>query len=269
MTSKKTGKTIGLVLDGTVNPADFAMVAAAWAKLIQTLTDEADEDRPSVNWLLAEAHAGSFSATFCGQSDTTSGRRAIENVHQRYIHLGEDARQGRLNDYSPQVRKYLDELTSVINGHISAIHLKTDDSDTSITQRIPATDPVWTAPESIETHTYIKGSIRGRLTALSDAQGLQFGLFDQRSGTIIRCYPDEKWAQFIVRNWRKWVVVEGNINRERFSGTAITISDITDIQPIKDSIVGAYRMARGCAPRINGDELTPEDAVRRVRNGER
>ena len=262
-------KKLGIELKGTVTLADLAKATAAFAALIDVLTKEADIDRPEVEWVLSNAKGGSFSATATGVASTQDGKNLVNEVNTRFGRLGDDARIGRIVDYSPMVQKHVGSLTSLINGKIPEVHFKTGRKDVAITRAIGIIEPVWKAPDVFRTRDYIRGALRGKLRSLGDEQGLCCGLEDPRTGYTVRCYPDERWAAVMQNNWRKWVVVEGMIHREQFSGKPLTIHDVTEIKPLKDDGPDAYRMARGCISSNNPKAPSIEDALRRVRNAKR
>jgi hypothetical protein len=67
--------------------------------------------------------------------------------------------------------------------------------------------------------------------------------------------------------WRKRIRVTGMIRRNPETGSAIDITNVTDLQIAEPKIEGALLRGQGAIHWRYGDEL-PEVTIRRIRDGE-
>jgi len=68
------------------------------------------------------------------------------------------------------------------------------------------------------------------------------------------------------RSWGKDALVEGLVRRSPETGRLISVRDVAHVTILAEGEPSDYREALGAAPSEPGS-ITPEEAIRRIRNG--
>lgn len=251
---------VSFKLEGNVSIDDFATAVSAFKDLIEAITSDADPTA-SVSWVLSEAAGGSFEGEFTGVAENPGSKQALDTAIGEYGRLAEEASHGRdLKDFSPYVRRPFYALTSVINGHISGVRLKTSKSEGVAKVRYvqPEEDDLTMVLEQTpdRPQSYVRGSLRGKVSLLSFKGRDYFTLSQPHGGVDVCCYlSDSEYADTIEKYSRKWVMVEGTIRRDTYTGSPKAITKITRIVPFPMFDEKALDRAIGSLPSGNGGDL--------------
>jgi len=245
-------------LEGKVSIDDFATAVSAFKGLIEAITSDADPNA-HVGWILSEAKGGSFEGQFMGVAENHGSRQALYTAIGEYGRLAEEAPRGSdLKDFSPYVRRHFYALTSVINGHVSGVRLKTSRAEGLATERYRESEEVDSlalekTPERPQ--SYVRGSLRGRVSLLSFKGRDYFTLTRPHGGGDVQCYlADSEYAETIEEYSRKWVMVEGTVLRDTFTGDPKTITKITRIAAFPMFDEKALDRAIGSLPSSKGGD---------------
>lgn len=251
--------SISFKLEGNVSVDDFATAVSAFRELIEAITSDADPTA-HVSWVLSEASGGSFTGEFRGVAENPGSRQAVDRAIGEYGRLAEVASHGRsLEDFSPYVRRPFYALTSVINGHISGVRLKTSKAEGVATERYeePEEEGLMVLQKTPDRpQSYLRGSLRGKVTLMSFKGSDYFTLTQPHDAGEVRCYlKDSEYAETIEKYSRKWVMVEGTILRDTYNGNPKTITRITRIVPFPMFDEKALDRAIGSLPKGRGGDL--------------
>jgi hypothetical protein len=244
-----------------VSLANFAKALSDFVGLMNGLVAEVAKDA-KVRWIIDELEAGSATTTIRGEADTEEDEMARGEVIEAYEQVGLSLQSGRPVSFA-SVASYADDLVGMVNGEVTSIIFQTDDVDAEV---ISAPDRIsLVAPPRVAVVDSF-GAIRGRVQAMTNRRGYRFTLYELGSDRAVTCYYTSEQEAKVVAAYGHLVMVEGLIRRNPNTGLPTSIRDIRDpvVYPIMDR--GGYRQARGAAPAIR-NELTPEAAVRRVRDG--
>lgn len=257
-------KLVALKLAGKVSVDDFATAAAAFKDLIVAFAEEADPTA-RISWVLSTASGGSFSSAFEGVAENPGSEQALDIALDYYTSFAHDIRRGEsLEQYSPLIRKPYGRLTSVINGSIPTIELTGRDGVAAkiirpyVETQQTDDEPLNVTPEPPQ--NYLRGSLRGKVTLMSFKGRDYFTLSQPHDAGEVCCYlADSDYAKSIERFSRQWVMVEGSITRDTYSGAPKTIRRITRIVPFPLFDSDAMERAIGSLP---GDHPGhPEDSA--------
>ncbi len=246
-------KQIEFKLKGMVSIDDFATAAVAFKELIIAFTDEVDPTA-RVTWVLSTASGGSFSSAFHGVAENPGSEQALESALDYYTSFAQDAGRGEpLDQYSPFIRRPYGRLTGLINGSIPAIELvdrkgiRVKISRPYVETPQTDDDPLVVTPEPPQ--NYLRGSLRGKVTLMSFKGRDYFTLSQPHDAGEVCCYlADSDYADSIEQYSRQWVMVEGSITRDTYSGAPKAIRNITRIVPFPLFDSDALERAIGSLP---------------------
>ena len=247
-------ETLTFVLQGEVGLREFADAMNSFNLLITQLSHDVSEDA-NIDWVIEELHAGSAIATFRGVYPESM---PIENVISAYEEIGDALAAGREIPFSETVRKHTAALTSVLNGHVTAIRFETQARDYLISNRLQV-------GEKSEPIQYSYGTVKGTIETLTKHKKLSFTLWDSLFDKPVHCYfkPGEEENMRFV--WGKKAVVSGKIGRQPKTGKPLIVRDVNYVRPLEEVDPGSFRRARGALNWGKGGE-TAEDMIRRLRD---
>lgn len=257
--------TVSLFLDGDIQLEDLFRAVSGWRGLMRAIGDDVAPGI-GVHWRVDELSTGSFYGTLKGVSNG-NGSEAIERVVCRYEEVGRGLRDHTISGYPVEIRTAALSLVSIIGERVRSVRFETDDSDSEISVKPPATQSAVAAVERRELHTSY-GSLRGRVQTISNRTRLRFMLYEASTDRAVTCYlgsESEVAEQDLGKCFGKSAAVEGTIRRDPVTGNATTIRNVRSITIIPPLPPGAWRRVRGMAPALT--KMSPEDAVRAVRDG--
>lgn len=248
--------SLTLVLNGEVSLANYIQALGGLQELIKALQAEVDP-AAQVDWIVDELEKGSAVTTF-------RGRGASPGVIHKVVHgfegVGRALQKGTRPKHSPKVNQAIDRIISVMGESVPSIRFITDAVDADI---YPPADSGKNSTAS-KALPSAHGCIRGRVQTISNRHGLRFTLYDAIDDRPILCFLAPGNESVMKNAWGKLALVEGIVRRDALSGKPTTIREIRKVVPLKET--GSYRDAIGVAPRREGDILSPEDAIRRLRD---
>jgi hypothetical protein len=231
-------RTLTLSLEGDVPLDLFVEAMKRWQTLINDLSAEI-------------AHVRGEAATY----------EPVERVARGYEVVGRSLENNQPIPYSPKIAGDSYELTTILNGKITAMRLGTpEESATIVSPSLTAYEMRTVTPTLIS-----YGAIEGRIQTLTDRAELRFTLYDAVFDQAVRCYLQDNQREMMRDAWGHRAIVEGRVTRDFLTGRPKEIRRIVRMDILDDVEPGSYRAARGVSP-IGPDDLPPEDAVRRVRD---
>lgn len=251
--------SLTLVLDGTVTLDDLAKAIGEFSGLVTALSKEVAGDK-TIEWVITHLQGGSAVATARGIGAPAAD---VDTVVRAYEKVGEAMERSAPVPFSPTVQKRAHGLLRLIDGRIESIRLETDRRDALI-RRGSGSGVVLPFPAQPESSDAF-GALEGFVETLSRRGGLRFSLYDILSDKAVSCYLAPGYEDIMRDVWGRRAVVFGRVHRDRLTGRALSIRQVTSIEKISVGQPGEWRQARGAAPALS--ELSPEDAVRAARNG--
>src|SRR5207302_7451289 len=98
-------------------------------------------------------------------------RRLLTEVKNIYEDIGKRLERGETLPYPEAIARPATQLTQVINGHVTAVRLRTEDAEAEIVQRI-------VPPEGGgANHSF--GEVRGTVETLQRRRRRRFALYDE------------------------------------------------------------------------------------------
>ena len=243
--------TVTLALEGEVSLADFAEAMRRWRELLDALA--AQVSRAPIEWIVESLESGSAEATARGESAETE--EVERTVHAYYI-VGQAMQDRKPIPYSPRVIRPAQALGKILNGRVTSLRFETPDE----TARVVSTT-ARPAPALLSAY----GAVEGRVQTLTSRRGLRFTLFDALTDRAVTCYLGEGQEELMRTAWGARAVVEGLVGRDPTTGHPATIRNVSNVRVVEEVPPGTYRLARGAVP-VGPEALSPEDAVRRVRD---
>lgn len=270
--------TLTIVLDGEVPLGEFARTIESFYELVKALSEEVGT--PGLDWVLDDLQVSSAFATIRAPGDSKSAKKVVEV----YGEVGAALEKNEPIRFSPRVRSAARKVVSIEDARVKSVRfetpireaiVKTTSVEAIEENQIPVVYAVAREEEgtpplpsfSIAAPPSL-GGIQGRIQALSNRGGLRFTLYDLLYDKAIGCYVDEEKQELLRNVWGRLAVVEGMITRDPTSGRPLSIRQVSDITPLPDPRSGAreYEEARAIAPSLSG--LTPEEAIRRMRDAQ-
>lgn len=253
-----TKQLVTLVLDSPqVGLKEFAEAVQEFRALIEALSKEHAHDT-SIEWVLDSLVFGSATAVARGVPQKHEDMSVVETVVDAYENVGRKAREHRLDDLTPLVRRHAKRLVGIVNGKIPAIRLETETEDFEI--RSFESVGLTYIPDIPQRISF--GAVTGRIQALSNRQGLRFTLYDMSTDKAISCYLAVGSEQKMRDAWGHLAVVEGEVRRDPISGQIQSVRKVASIEIIQEGFPGDFRAARGA---ITLNEPS-EDVIRRMRD---
>jgi len=246
-----------LALDGEVTPEALAKAAAAFARLLDAISQEGASGAP-LEWIISDLRSGSSVLTAeCRATDPADAAR-VRTVIARGHRFGEEMEHGNgSTKKTPALREIEASFRSLARGRLVRVRLESPERD-YILAGFPRSEA---APGPLK--TIAVGSVRGRVQAMNSHGSMRFTLYDVNDDKGVSCYLPEgsDSEQEMLGLWGKLVEVEGRITRDA-DGRPLSIRDIAGISAIEDP---SWRQAIGAAPGFLGNE-SAEDIIRRARD---
>lgn len=257
----KPNDTLTLSLTGDVSLDDFAQAVRALESLLAVLEKE-KAGGSNLEWVIDELHAGSATARIRGIGT------GVSKVVAEYHRIGHEVEIGRM-PHSPAIRKAISELTSVIGRSVSSVRFETAKGDSEIFKAVPAED-AGESGEGADVPAILQnsfGSVQGRIQSITNRKSLQFTLYDLHTDNAVSCYLESGGEGRLRKSWGRIATVSGIVRRNPITGVPTTIRGIKPegIQLISE-MKGSWRDAIG-ASRARKGEMSPEDAIRKARDG--
>jgi len=250
-------RTLTLSLEGEVPLDLFVEAMKRWQTLINDLSAEIANDA-KIEWVIEDLEAGSATATVRGEAATYE---SVERVARGYEIVGRSLEDNQPIPYSPKIAGDSYELTTILNGKITSMRLGTPEESATILSPSLAVQEVRTSTPTLLSY----GAVEGRIQTLTERAELRFTLYDSVFDQGIRCYLQDDQREMMRDAWGHRAIVEGRVTRDFLSGRPKEIRRIRRVEILGNIEPGSYRAARGIAPK-GPDNLSPEEAVRRVRD---
>lgn len=248
-------KTFTFALLGAVPLDLFADSIRNLSGMLEELSAEIDPNA-KIEWLVTDLNYGSAELTMSGEAEKpASVERAVEAVRT----VGRALEQQEPIPFGPRVRQHAEAITRHINerGRITAVRFETPDDTFTVFAALPSAE----RPVMLQAY----GTVKGKILTLSGRRGLSFILYDALFDKPVTCYLHEGQEDLVRDKWERHAVVEGQISRDPFTGRAVTVREISDVQALPDFGEGDPYMARGVIPWNENDEK-PELVIRRLRD---
>jgi hypothetical protein len=241
-----------IALEGKVSLHEFRLTMVRFDNLLKELCEDIDRESV-VQWDIVVLEAGSATATVEGSS---LDRALLVGVKNIYEDIGKHLELGQTLPYPEAIARPATQLTQVINGRVTAVRLRTEDTEAEIVQRI-------SPPEGGGT-TYSFGEVRGTVKTLRRRHRRSFTLYDELFDQKVICRLRPSQEEMMGQFWGKEVVVTGEIRWDARSGRPVEVRDVYDIQFLPEVPKGSYERARGVWD-LGTDQ--PEILLRRLRDG--
>ena len=252
------GDTLTLGLDGDVRLADWANAVTGLREIVDGLAAELSKDH-DLEWIVDDLQASSAIATIRGVGNSD----AIHRVVRGYERVGESLASNKPLPFGTQVSASATRLVRLINGSVSSVRLETAGCDYVVrASRLLSGDKGDDQDADVPREAW--GMIEGRIQTLTTRGGFRFTLFDSVFDRAVSCYLSPSYPQDKMRDvWDKVAWVEGSITRHPDTGRPQAVRRIRSITVAKAH--DTFRRARGI---LTFDPAqTPEDAIRRLRDG--
>lgn len=247
--------TLTLSLFGNIPLRLFTIAIRQFDLLVKELTAEAAGSEAAIQWDVSHLRSGSATIQVRGLSDDFD---AVERAVRGYDAIGEALERHEPIPFSAAVQRPVYALAGLLNGHITALALTSDDKTHNVTS--PVTEDEVEQPARWATSW---GVLRGEVGAIAKRPSLQFTLYDSVFDRAVACYLTKENEQIAREIWGKQVAVTGFIYRRVDDGRPIRIRNIASVEQVSQAS-GDIRQARGALPWRHGDEF-PEEIIRRWR----
>jgi hypothetical protein len=248
--------TITLKLNGDIMLAEFSKVMNHLTTLINTLTTEVGENA-EIEWEISKLESGSAGAEIIGKSQD---ELSVNKVVEAYEVIGKAITENNPIPYNEKIANEARSITSVINGKITSIEMRTQEFETTIDHAIEEKDV-----EKDKGFSY--GTITGLVETLSKRRRMRFVLYDSLFDRAVNCYLKEGQEHLLLDAWDKRVTVAGKVYRDAETGRPYEVRDINYIENKEPSQPGIFMNVEGLIPWKMGDEY-PEEVIRRYRDAQ-
>ena len=242
--------TITFELGGRVEIRDLENGIIAFRRLVAALTPR----NAQVAWVVEDLQPGSTIATIRGESDDP---QIVEKIVQDYERVGDTlANHEELTLYGTQAKNAADAIVTITHA-VEYVRFETSDDDYVIygNGRIPAEAAL----------TVSIGAVTGRVQTLSNRGELRFNLYDTIHDKAVACYLSPGQESLMREAWGKQATVSGRVSRDAYTGRAIAIRQIMNVEILEEVPPGSYRSARGAVPWQPGYKK-PEEVIRQLRD---
>lgn len=246
--------TLTFALEGEVALEEFASAINNFNSLLNNLSGDVGGGA-KVEWVIDELYAGSAVATFHGVYEDI---KIVEHIIDAYEDVGDSLANGREITYSSSVKRSAQNLTSILNGKITAIRFETPVRDYLISGKS-------LSGKKLSPMKYSHGTVKGTVQTLSMRKKLSFTIWDSMFDRAVNCYLKEGAEETMRNVWGKRAIVSGKIGRQSETGRPVVVREVRYVRTLEDVGPGSYKRAKGVLPWVEGDEL-PEDIIRRLRN---
>lgn len=264
--SKPGGERITLELSGEVPYRDFVEAAVQLGRLVEAMMAEVDPSA-AIDWTIADLRAGSAVIEAEGRASTFEESRSLGEFVTRLDALAADAERGDYAKWSDELTEPFRRMAGMVNGRVRSVRLTTRRGVRTIRagEPAPVAEPA-AAPEPFELKQRALGAVIGRITTINHKRGYHFTLRQRDSDVDINCYPPPALQEDMRANWDKWVIVEGDIRRDKQTDRPREITKIRAIHAMPEA-ADDYKRARGASKVDPADTRTVEDVMRDIREG--
>ena len=245
--------TITFILHGDVPLELFSEAIDRWSKLVDVLSKEIGE-RADIEWEIAKLQSSNPTVTIRGHSPDMP---AVEKVVMAQRIVWQALEKKEPIPYSDAVSSRARAITNVLNGKITHIEIKTEDSSSIVEESFSIGED--------DDRDFSFGTVTGYVETITKHNKLRFTIYDLIFNRAVFCQFTDEQKERVHSIWEKRVRIAGKIFRDSQSGRPIEIRDVTKIELLDDSPPGSFEAASGVIPWRPGDEL-PEDVIRRIRN---
>ena len=238
-TIKKDSNTLTLALNGDVTLQDFSKAMSQFKEIVSGLKEDV-APASDINWYIDELKAGSATAIIRGVPTTSDDMQAIKSIGNAYADIGRRIVHGETLTYNSVVVNAVTKLRKMINGHISSINIEAAGKKYTVKRHAIF------SPQKTYWNTETYGCARGKVQSISDRQYLHFTLYDYNDDHAIACSLPEGQREKMRGIWGRLVYVEGTINRDENNDQITSISNISNIEIIKEKKPKEWRQALGC-----------------------
>ena len=245
--------TITFVLHGEIPLLEFSAAIERWSKLIETLSREIGE-RDDIEWEIEKLQSSNPTTTIRGKSPDME---AVERVVMAQEIVWESMQNDLPIPYSASISRQAASITSLINGKIKAIEITTEKGSSKVEQAFEK--------EILPEEDFSYGTITGYVETISIHKTNRFVIYDLIFGKAVFCKFTEKQKKLVKDSWDKKVTVSGKVFRNKATGIARTVADITMIKIHEKKGSYQFEAASGVIPWQSGDEM-PELVIRRIRD---
>ena len=266
------GDTAILSLDGSIDLATFSAALESFRMLLDGLS-EIFAASYRIDWEITELRAGSALTAVRGVAESPE---AVSSVITALNVVGEALEHRKEIPYGDNIAMAVLNLTRLVDGRLHAIRLVTAEGEYVLADS-PAVGPPSPQPPRIGSEDESTrelaaavfsaeafGAVEGTIRTLIDRGRPRFTLYDQLDRRVT-CYLEEGQQDEVAPLWGRRVVVEGWVQRDRWTGYPVSIRRITAITPVAEGEPMAWRKARGSVPR-GPDASRAEDVIRRLRD---
>lgn len=247
--------TITFILHGDIPLDLFSEAIERWSKLVDILSKEVGE-RTDIEWEIAKLKSSDPTVIVRGKSPDMP---AVEKVVAAQWVVWHALEKKEPIPYSDAVASRARAITGILNGKISHIEIKTDDSSAIVEESF--------VDESNENRDFSFGTVTGYVETITKHNKLRFTIYDLIFNRAVTCQFTDEQKKMVVSVWEKRVRIAGKIFRDGQTGRPIEIQEVSGIELLEDSAQGSFEAASGIIPWRKGDEL-PEEVIRRIRNDE-
>ncbi|MEX2162579.1 MAG: hypothetical protein WD751_11810 [Anaerolineales bacterium] len=248
--------TITFILHGDIPLELFSEAIERWSKLVDILSKEVGE-RTDIEWEIAKLKSSDPTVIVRGRSPDMP---AVEKVVAAQGIVWRALEKKEPIPYSDAVSSRARAITGILNGKISHIEIKTDESSAIVEES-------FFDEGGTEEREYSFGTVTGYVETITKHNKLRFTIYDLIFNRAVFCQFNDEQKKMVVSVWEKRVRIAGKIYRDTQTGRPIEIRDVTEIELLDDSPPGSFEAASGIIPWRKGDEL-PEEVIRRIRNDE-
>lgn len=252
-----SNNTTTIAFNGKVTLADYAAALASYHRLMESLSEEVAREA-KVNWIVESLEVSSCIATCRGETGTDDFD-SIDEVIRAYETTAKSLMGHSEIPYSEKIRKAANDLASMVSTSITSIRFETDSFDGEISNAPPTSEPVF------ETRF---GAVTGRVQSISNRQTLRFTLYDELDDHAVSCYLKPGSEDLMRESWGKIATVEGLVRRNKQTGMVSTVRQVMSVKTLEEGSYFDYRVAIGCAPSLLPNSMSPEDAIRRIRDAD-
>ena len=247
---------IVLALEGDEVPLeDFTRAIQAFVKLLQ-----AAAGKQPVDFTVASLQSGS--AIMAVEIETPRAHTG-ELIKRETMATWRAVAAGDTRMVRKRLALYAGHLANVLNGHINAIRLTSDESEEVV--RTAEAGTVGRARPRLH-GSY--GVVEGRVQTVSETKGLRFFLYDHATHKPVTCYMREGYRELMRDIWGREARAEGWVTRERGTARPVTVRDVTSVRLVPDRTPMDFLLAEGALP-LMVREPYPEERIGAGRASER
>lgn len=251
--------TVTLELLGRVSLEQFADAVARFQRLVVALSEES---KAHVRWEIEALNAGSAKVTSRGVPENGTVPSRIEQVVRNYLEVGQALEAQMTIPYPQRITKEASGFTALLRSGVEAVRFETAESEATVRQAAPHLPAP--PPEHRQHESY--GAVSGRVQTLTSRSRLRFTLYDRLYDRAVSCYLAEGRESLMREMWDKLATVEGLVTRDGRSGRPLAVRNIARVTKLEEGAPQDYMKARGVLP-LAPDDPSPEEAIRRLRNG--